>query len=92
MFPHSRAVGPLSQAAARPLFCSTRCRVEVQEKEVGGYCMFAMVVGAAVALILIGLPLAIIGLFIMSILTHNFRAAIGLGRCLQLDEPLTCLQ
>ena len=37
------------------------------EKEVGGYCMFAMVVGAGVALVLIGLPLAIIGLFIMSI-------------------------
>jgi hypothetical protein len=30
--------------------------------------MFTMVVGAAVALVLIGLPLAIIGLFIMSIL------------------------
>jgi hypothetical protein len=30
--------------------------------------MFAMFVGAVVALILIGLPLAIIGLFIMSVL------------------------
>jgi hypothetical protein len=44
--------------------------------------MFAMVVGAAVALFLIGLPLAIIGLFIMSVLDrvrsspeHRSRAA-----------------
>jgi hypothetical protein len=67
MFAHCCAIRPLSQAAVRAPFLLDKVPGRSAEKEVGGYCMFAMVVGAGVALILIGLPLAIIGLFIMSI-------------------------
>jgi hypothetical protein len=41
--------------------------LKCKKSEVGGVLMYAMVVGAVLALILIGLPMAIIGLFIMSI-------------------------
>jgi len=35
MFAHSCAMRPLSQAAVRAPFCSTRCRVEVQKRKSG---------------------------------------------------------
>jgi hypothetical protein len=68
-----------ANSASPPIFCSTGYRLEVQKKMWSwGILVFAIFVGAVMALIVFGLPLAIIGLFIASILDRrNKRAADG---------------
>ena len=56
---------------ARPFFCSTSRRLAVQATRSRGHSMLAMIVGAAVAFIFVAVPLAIIGLFIVSILDRR---------------------